>query len=222
MKMIAVVTLLLAGSAFAKNAVNFKNEEITALIEMYSKASGQKFVVDSTVRGKIALLNQSEISNDEFFNQLSAGLAVNGFAIIKQGDIMIVRNARSAQRDFLETSTVVPSIHPTRMYTWIYNPKYMSAQVISKDIRMLSSSYGELASSPETNQLIVTDWTPNIVRIAEMLKQLDRPVSAATKKIIETQRKSNFANRKEVVIVKKGEGGEEVEKVIEEVKKEKN
>ncbi len=180
-------------------------------------------MVDSTVRGKISILNQSEISNDEFFNQLSAALAVNGFAIIKQGDLMIVRNARSAQRDYLETSTTVPSIHPTRMYTWIYNPKYMSAQVIAKEIRLLSSSYGELASSPETNQLILTDWTPNIVRIAEMMKQLDRPVSPATKKIIEANKKANFGNRKEVIIVKKGEGSpEENEKVIEEVKKEKN
>ena len=35
----------------------FKEEEILKIIEIYSKASGQKFVVDPGVRGKVSIFN---------------------------------------------------------------------------------------------------------------------------------------------------------------------
>jgi type II secretory pathway component GspD/PulD (secretin) len=208
MKTIILLGLLVFNICFAatseKMVVNFKDEEITKVIEMYSKASGQKFIVDSTVRGKVTLFNQQPIGLEEAFNDLSTALALNGYAIIKQGDTMVVRSARSAQRDYLEASTVVPSLAPQRLYTWIYTPKYVSAQAIMRDVRVLTSSYGEMSSSGETNQLVITDWTPNIVRVAEILKLIDHPVDANTKKIVDADNKKNAKRHKEMH-VKKGD-----------------
>lgn len=185
MKHLILAAVLLCSSAYAeqKIAANFVNEEITKIIEAYSKATGQKFVVDSVVRGKASLLNNEEVTAPEFFNQLSVALALNGFAIVTLDNTMVVRPARSVQRDYLEVSEKVPSVQPQRMYTWVYTPKYVAAMDVQKDLRLLTSSYGEMASMPSTNQLVVTDWTPNIVRISEMLKAIDRPVSASSKKL---------------------------------------
>lgn len=185
MKHLILAVVLLCSSAHAeqKIAAYYVNEEITKIIDIYSKASGQKFVVDSVVRGKISILNNEDIALPEFFNQLSTALALNGFAIVTLDNTMVVRNARSAQRDYLEVSEKVPSLQPQRLYTWIYTPKHVSAAEVQKDLRLLTSSYGEMSAMPGTNQLVVTDWTPNIVRISEMLKTLDRPVTANSKKL---------------------------------------
>ena len=177
-------------TAAEKIDANFNYEEVTKIIDIYAKASGKKFIVDSTVRGKITILNPGPISVEEFFNQLSAAMAVNGFAILNQEGVMIVKNARSAQRDYIETSTKVPSMHPTRMFTWIHTLKYLSASDVQKDIRILMSSYGEMTALGETNQLLLTDWTPNIVRISEMMKIIDQPVSPATKKLVSAAKKA--------------------------------
>ncbi len=172
-----------------KMKFNYVNEELTRVIENYAKATGQKFVIDSTVRGKISILNQSEITTEEAFNQLSEALAVNGFAFIKQGDFYTVKNARAAQRDNVPVSAEVPAAQPQRMATWVVALKYGSADSIQKDIRLLTSSYGEMSASRETNQLVITDWTSNLQRISEMLKQIDKPLDANTAKIVAAQKK---------------------------------
>lgn len=175
--------LLSASTVFAaetKMKLNAVNKDILSLLQEYSKASGQKFIIDSTVRGKITLLNQDDVPLDEAFNQIAEGLALNGFTIIKNENIISVRNARSAQRDNIEVSETVPAAKPQRMATWIVNLKYASAETIQQQLRLLTSSYGEMSAYSNTNQIIISDFTGNLQRISEMIKKID--VSAAAKK----------------------------------------
>jgi type II secretory pathway component GspD/PulD (secretin) len=197
-KAVLLVTLFLSTFAFAeeKLKMNFVNEDIAKIIEHYSKASGQKFIVDSTVRGKISLLNQNDLSMEEAFNQISEGLALNGFAIIKNGDTMTVRNARSAQRDGIETSTSLPSAKPQRMVTWIISLKFVSAEKIQQQLRLLTSSYGEMSAFENNNQLIISDFTSNLQRIGEIIKNVDVPQNPAVSKIVAESKKERDERHK--------------------------
>lgn len=84
-----MLNLLKSLNRWSAEKIKFKYvyEELIRVIENYAKVTGEKFVIDSSVRGKISILNQSEITTDEAFNQLSEALAVNGFAFIKKGDV---------------------------------------------------------------------------------------------------------------------------------------
>lgn len=175
-----------------KMKMNFVNEDLTKIIEQYSKASGKKFIVDSTVRGKITLLNPAEVTLEEAYNQLSAALAINGFAIIKQDDNSIIRNARSAQRDNIEVVTELPTMQPERMITWVITLKNVSASEIVQQIRLLTSSYGEITSSEKTNQLIISDWSTNMQRVAAIIKKLDIIPDPAMTKIVAQAKKDRM------------------------------
>ncbi len=175
----------------------FNNEELTKIIEIYSKASGQKFVIDSQVRGKISLFNQEPVSVEEAFNQLSSALAVNGFAISKQGDTMVIKSARYIQRDLIEVSAERPSLKPERMYTWIYTVKHLPAESINRDLRILVSKDGEMVVNSNTNQLVFTDWVSNLNRVAELMKEIDKPVDLGTAKLVEASKKDREARKKE-------------------------
>lgn len=180
---IALSILFSISTAFgteAKMKLNAVNKEILTLLQEYSKASGQKFIIDSTVRGKITLLNQEDVPLDEAFNQIAEGLALNGFTIIKNENIISVRNARSAQRDNIEVSETLPAAKPQRMATWIVNLKYASAETIQQQLRLLTSSYGEMSAYSNTNQIIISDFTGNLQRVAETIKKIDIP--STTKK----------------------------------------
>lgn len=176
-KLVLALTLFFSviTQAEEKIKMNFKNEELSTVIEHYAKATGQKFIIDSTVRGKLTLLNQSDVTFEEAFEQISEAMAINGFAFIKNGDIMTVRNARSAQRDNIETSATLPKAKPQRMASWVINLKYASATDVMRELRMLTSSYGEASAFEKNNQLVVTDWTSNLQRIAEIVKNVDIP-----------------------------------------------
>lgn len=199
MKLMAAWFILAAVSvsqAAEKIKMNFTNEELIKVIEIYSKASGQKFVIDPNVRGKASILLPEPVTVEEAFNHLSSALAINGYAISQQGDTMVIKSARNIQRDLIEVSSEKPSVKPERMYSWVYKPKHTSALALFTDLRILASKDGEIQVVEPTNQVIITDWSSNLNRIAELLKEVDKPVDAATAKIVDTARKDRDSRRK--------------------------
>jgi len=198
MKFIISCAVLLASTfAFAENLIpfNFTNEDITKVIETYSKAANQKFIIDPGVRGKITILMPEKISTEEAFNQLSSALAVNGYAISKQGDTMVVVSARNIERNYIETTTTVPSLKPERIVTWIYTPKNLSVDQLNRDLRIILSRDGEMTTLLQKNQLIITDWTSNLQRVNNLFAELDKPVDPAIAKVVEKATKDRVARK---------------------------
>lgn len=204
LKKLLTVILFLPLLVFAETAVsvnsipfNFANEDITKVIETYAKASGVKFVIDPGVRGKITIINAQPIGIDEAYNDLSAALAVNGFAVSKRENTFVIMSARNVQRSLVEVTTELPSLKPERMVTWVVTLKNTPANNINRDLRILTSKDGELSVNSSKNQLIFTDWTSNLHRIGEMLKQIDVPADPQLAKFVNENNKT-FDQKAEV------------------------
>lgn len=212
MKFMMSVLLFLTSATLAHAAeetmkMYFNNEELTKIIESYSKASGQKFVVDPAVRGKISIFLPEPVPLPEAFNQLSTALAVNGYGISKQGDTMVIKTARNIQRDLIEVGTAVPALKPERMYTWIYTVKNLPAASINRELRILSSKDGEMVVNEATNQLIFSDWVSNLNRINEILKEVDRKTEPGITKLVDASKKEKESRRKESMLQKETKTG---------------
>ncbi|HWU44992.1 MAG TPA: secretin N-terminal domain-containing protein [Bdellovibrio sp.] len=186
---IALIFQVLAARAADTISFSFQNEDLPKIIEAYSKAAGQKFVIDPGVRGKATILLPAKVTVEEAFNQLSSALAVNGYAISKQGDTMVVMSARNIQRSQLEVTTEPPALKPERMVVYMYSPKYLSAGQINRDLRILLSRDGELNVYEPKNQIIITDWTSNLNRVMDLMKKLDTANSAETQKLVDNAEK---------------------------------
>ena len=193
MKMLTIAITLFAfnwASAQEKMKFNFINEELTKIIDIYSKATNTKMVIDPTVRGNITIMNPSEITTEEALNQLSEAVAINGFSMNKREDYYVIRNARSAQRDALEISTSLPSLKPQRMATWIVTLKNVPAAEMQQQIgRIASSSYGEMIYNRKSNQLLISDFTSSLHRVNSMLLEFVRSEDPLMKKMAEESRK---------------------------------
>jgi general secretion pathway protein D len=151
----------------------FKNVEVDVVIAAYSKATQQKFIVDPNVRGKITLITPNKVAIEEAFHLMSTALAINGYAILKEGDLMIVRSARNAQRSFVDVKTELPELRPERMATWVYKFKNIRSESVNRDLRILTSKDGELSVHADTNSVIICDWTSNLQRVAKIFEQID-------------------------------------------------
>ena len=176
---------------------NFMNEEIINIIQTYSKASKQKFVIDPNVRGKASIILPEPVPFSEAFDHLSSALALNGYSISNQNDTMVISSARNIQRDFIEVSTKRPALKPQRMMTWIYKPKFLSVEKIVRELRIISSRDGEITSNINTNQIIMTDWVTNINRVASILEELDKPIDKSTLTIVENAKAERIKIEKE-------------------------
>lgn len=191
----ALVLGALTAHAEQKLKMYFVNEDIVKLIEIYSKASGDKFILDPSVRGKVTILNQQEVSLEEAYNQLSTTLALNGYAIVKEGDTKVVMTARNAQRSLTEVGSELPPLKPERMYTLVVNLKHVAASQINRDLRILTSKDGEMTVNENANQVIISDWLSNLYRVVEIFKQTDRPADPSVIKLVEAAKKEREAHR---------------------------
>jgi type II secretory pathway component GspD/PulD (secretin) len=172
--LIAIATLALSFTAHAEKMVDFefKGKDVLAMIEQYSTLSGKKFVIDPSVRGKADILPQGKVSLDEAYALMSTALAVNGIAISEQEGTLVVQPARNIQRSLLQVTSELPALKPERMVTYVYTPKFLTADTINKNLRILASKDGEII--PVGNKMIFTDWVTNIHRIYQTLALIDR------------------------------------------------
>ena len=194
MKSLLLCSLLISVASFAadkKMKMNFNNEEITKIIEAYSKASDQTFIVDPGVRGKISIFNADSVDLPEAYNQMSSALALNGYAISKQENTYIISPARQIQRNLIEVTSEVPALKPERMVSWVVTLKNISAKNVLRELRNLTSRDGELNMSSHTNQIIITDWASNLNKVSELFKQIDKPVDPKLQKFVDQNKKSD-------------------------------
>ncbi|CAN5423064.1 hypothetical protein BH10BDE1_BH10BDE1_28520 [soil metagenome] len=172
-----------------KMKVNFKDQEISSAIETFAKASQKTFVVDPGVRGRFSVFAPGEVGLDEAFDLLSTGLALNGFTVIERDGRYVVMASRNAQRSNIPTLTEITSVKPERYVSYVVQLKHISAEEVNKRLRVFPSKDGEMTPYEPTNTLIITDYITNVNRIAEMLKQLDQPVSPSVAMIVKESQK---------------------------------
>jgi general secretion pathway protein D len=154
---------------------DFPNVEITDVIKAISELTGKNFIIDSTVRGKITILAPSKITVAEAYKAFLSALAINGFTVVPSGGFLKIRNARSAQRDNIETYSGAYYPNSDQMITKIIHLKHITADTVQKDLRLLTSSYGEMSAFGQTNSLIISDFGANIDRVMKIINQLDVP-----------------------------------------------
>jgi len=173
----------------------FNNEEITKVLENFSRISGKKMIVDSSVRGKISIFNPDTVDVTEAFNQVSKALSMNGYAFVPEGDTLVVRPVRQIQRSLIEVGSELPPPKPERMFSWIVTLKNIPTSVISKDLKVLTSKDGEFNIITNNNQIIFVDWISNLYRIRELIKEIDIPKNPDVEKLINEYSK-NQKNKK--------------------------
>ncbi len=165
---------------------SFKDKELTDIVKNYSEISGKKFVFDGNFRGKASILSPGKVTEAKALDLLSMALASNGFAIVQpkaeqRADTFWIMPARNVQRSDVQMYTSLPPQAPERMVTLVFSPKYLSAEKLNKELRILPSKDGEMVVMADRNQLIITDFSSNVVRVYGLLSELDKPASTSKK-----------------------------------------
>lgn len=176
MKMLILFLITLSQATFASEKINFnfKNKDLSSVIERYAKHSGKKIVFDPNLKGKISIISPQPVTIEEAFSLLSQSLARNGIALSNQNGTLVAMSARNIQRSYLPVVTELPKLVPEQMITYIVELKNASAQDIMKNLRILPSKDGEMSSDGQ-NRLVFTDWISNLHRVNEILAELDKP-----------------------------------------------
>jgi general secretion pathway protein D len=101
---VALATLTLSALALAQQPTtqritpNFKDADITQIIEAVSMATGKNFIIDPRVRAQVTMLSSTPMTPDQFYQAFLAILQVHGFVAVPAGNIVkIVPDANMRQ-----------------------------------------------------------------------------------------------------------------------------
>ncbi|MBI4826892.1 MAG: hypothetical protein HY807_10820 [Nitrospirae bacterium] len=159
----------------SKIAFNFVDVDIPTIIKFISKITGDNFIFDETIRGKITIIAPTELTIEESFTLFTSVLNMKGFTIIPAGT---------------KTYTIVPSIQATqsgeissgdhmpvdeRYITRILAIENINAEEALKFLRPIVSKNGHLAVFGPRNLLMIVDSALNIEKVVKVLERIDQP-----------------------------------------------
>ncbi|GMU42976.1 MAG: type II secretion system secretin GspD [Xanthomonadales bacterium] len=152
-----------------QQVLNVKDADITSFISLVSEATGKNFVVDPRVTGKVTVISQSPLGEDELYEVFLSVLRVNGFAAVPAGKIVKIVPEQAAGQD-----GGIDSGNSDALVTRIIPLKHVTPADMSQALRPLLPQGANLIPHPSSSSLIITDRAGNVARIESILRRLDQ------------------------------------------------
>jgi general secretion pathway protein D len=184
-----------ATPAEGKVTLDFKDIELTDLIQTISELTGRNFIYDETVRGKVTIISPTEMSLDQAYQLFLTVLNVKGFTVVQAGRVHRV----IPLRDVKESNVPVVDDRRARVgenfITRIIPLQHIDATVMANAVLApLIPKTSNIVAYPPANTLIITDTAANIDRLLTIIRQLDVPSSLDMLEVIPL----SFAEAQEV------------------------
>jgi general secretion pathway protein D len=156
--------------------LNFVNADIEAVARTMATLTGRNVVVDPRVKGTMNLASEKAVSPAQAFNQFTAALRLQGFALVEaQGLYKVVPEAEAK----LQSSAVSVASEGARgtagnqIVTQIFRLNHESANNLVAVLRPLISPNNTINVTPGSNALVITDYADNLQRIGRIVAALD-------------------------------------------------
>ena len=161
-----------AGSA--RITPNFKDADITQIIEAVTAATGKTFIVDPRVRAQVTMLSSTPMTTEQFYQAFLAILQVHGFMAVPAGNIIKVlpeANLRTLPGDDLPSHVSGSS---DEVVTQVIAVRNVSAAQLVPVLRPLMPQNAQLAAVNGANMLILSDRASNVNRMMRIIARIDQ------------------------------------------------
>lgn len=157
---------------------NFKDADITQVIEAVGAATGKNIIIDPRVRAQVTMLSSTPMSSAAFYEAFLALLSVHGFIAVETGGIVrVVPDANARQMPSIDLPGRV-SATSDEIVTHIVSVKNISAAQLVPILRPMQPQYAHLAVYPASNILIISDRASNVNRMMRIIRRIDEAASS--------------------------------------------
>lgn len=176
-----IAALLLGAGAPAQQpgpriTPNFKDADITQLIEAVSAATGRNFIIDPRVRAQVTWLSGAgtSMTPEQFYQGFLSVLQVHGFIAVPAGNIIKVlpdANMRQIPGDDLPNRVSATS---DDVVTQVISVKNVSAAQLVPVLRPLMPQNAQLSAVTGANMLVMSDRASNVNRMTRIIARIDQ------------------------------------------------
>jgi general secretion pathway protein D len=152
---------------------NFKDADITQIIEAVSMATGKNFIIDPRVRAQVTMLSSTPMTPDQFYQAFLAILQVHGFVAVPAGDVIkIIPDANMRQYPSNDLPRTVSSTSD-ELVTQVLAVKNVGAAQLVPVLRPLMPQTAQLSAVTGANILIISDRASNVNRMMRIIARID-------------------------------------------------
>jgi general secretion pathway protein D len=152
---------------------NYKDADLTQIIQAVSEVTGKNFIIDPRVNAKVTMLSATPMSAAAFYEAFLAVLQVYGYVAVPAGKVIkIIPNTDARQLPSIDLPNDVSSTSD-EIVTQIITMKNISAAQLVPLLRPLIPQQGHLAAYPAGNMLIISDRASNVSRIMKIIQRMD-------------------------------------------------
>jgi general secretion pathway protein D len=176
--LLAATALVFAQPIAAQHTLNVRDADIRAFVQDAARVTGQTFIVDGRVTGKVSVVTDRPLSRSDYFEVFLSTLRANGLVAIpiRGGGYRIQPADGAATQPTRVGSRAATS---SQFVTEVFRLRSIDATTAVETLRPLVSREGSITANRNANSLVVADFADNIRRIRELIGQIDRD-SAAT------------------------------------------
>ncbi|MDT8440024.1 MAG: type II secretion system secretin GspD [Desulfuromonadales bacterium] len=170
-------------------ALDFKDVELTDLIQTISELTGGNFLYDESVKGKVTIISPESMTLDEAYQLFLTVLNVKGYTVVPSGKVNKIVPLKDAKSSNLPTLTRERT--GEQVVTRVFRLQHLDAAVVAPTVLIpLVPSTSLVTAYPPGNSLIITDTAANIERLARIIRELDQPDSDSSIEIIPLENSS--------------------------------
>jgi general secretion pathway protein D len=153
--------------------LNFNNADIEAVARTLATLTGRNVVVDPRVKGTLSLNTDKPVSPQVAFNQFTAQLRLQGFAVVQSDGLYKVVPEAEAKLQTATVSAGAVAGANNQIVTQIFRLNHENANSLVPVLRPLISPNNSLNVNSATNSLVITDYADNLRRLARIIAALD-------------------------------------------------
>jgi len=168
--------LTLPAYAADDHIINMQDVDIKAFIENVGIVTGRTFVIDPRVNGKVNIVSEKPLNDNEVFAVFKEVLRVHGYTVVRaaNGEYRVTLLQGAAQdAPFSESGNGLNGQFST---TILRVPNGKGAEA-ARLIKPVMHSQGQVSANPDGNIVVVTDFAQNLRKakaIVEAMGWFDR------------------------------------------------
>ena len=151
--------------------INFRDAEISSVIESVAEITGRSFVLDPRVSGRVTIIAPNSIDADMLYQAFLSAIQVQGFQAVDDGAVTRIVPFNQAF-GLLQGGD-------NELETRLIHIDHVDAAGLIPVLKPLLSSASRLQVFAETNVLVVTDIRSNVESLVNIINEMDDPSQAA-------------------------------------------
>lgn len=172
-----ILSLSFVAAAMAADMVkiNFRDADIRSVIESVAEITGESFVLDPRVKGKVTIISPETIDKSLLYEAILSAIQVQGYQAVRDGAVTRVLP--------FNQSFNLAGGGQSELVTEILKVRFVQAATLIPVLKPLMSNGARVQAYNQSNYLVVSDIRSNVDRLKMLLSELDDPDQTAVEVI---------------------------------------